>query len=112
MRPPTQFRFTPEHSKCRGDVLSVPDHPTRRLIVVCVEELGVAVALAHHPVVKHWQVLLLVDPVPKTVGACHDVYQRRRPVSPSSLKTSCSLVVLHSLHMLPRDVDTAGEGGG
>ena len=90
----------------------MPDHPTRRLIDVRVEELGVAVALAHHSVVKHGQVFLLVDPVPKTVGARDDVYHRRRPVSPSSLKTSCVLVVLHSLHMLPRDVNTAGEGGG
>ena len=108
---PTQVRVAPEDSKGRGNVLPMPDHPTRRLVHVGVEELGVPAARAHHPVVTDRRALLLVDPVPKPVRAGHNVNRRSRPVSPSSSETFCSLVILHSLQMLPGDVDAAGKGG-
>ena len=109
---PTQVRLAPEDSKGRGNVLSMPDHPTRRLVHIGVEELGVAVARADHPVVRDGQTLLFVDPVPKTVRACDNVYRRRGSVSPFSPRTSRFLVILQSLHMLSRDVDAARKGGG
>ena len=111
MATPTQVRVAPEDSKGRGNVLPMPDHPTRRLVHIGVEELGVPVACAHHPVVTDRRALLLVDPVPKPVRAGHNVNRRSRPVSPSSSETFCSLVILHSLQMLPGDVDAAGKGG-
>ena len=107
---PTQFSLAPEHGKGRGDVLSMPDDPAEWLLLVGVEELGVAVALPHHLVVKDGRTLLLVDPVPKSVRARHNVNCRRRFPSPPI--TRYSQVVLHSVHVLPGDVDATGEGGG